>query len=807
MGDFEGARRKLFVAMTASALLACGRTELSSLWDDVLGGTGASGGALATGSAGVGAAAGAAGHGGSAGPGGGASPGGTNGIVGSAGSPLGGGAGMAHGGGAGAGGSEHALAACDRIATPILDGPLAIQTEGRPATSVAGDWNRDGKLDLATGNTDGGVSVLFGRGDGSFASSVTYPSGLDALAEPDRQGSIAVSDLDGNGSLDLVLDQRQGVSVLLGAADGSFAPAITYPLENALAGLALGDFDGDGDTDIALGSRSDAVVVLPNSGDGTFGLGLATPFGDRVKYISAGDLNHDGRLDVVALGETETTVLLGNGHGRFVKTQQFETDFYDGSVKLADFDADGHLDFARTLGCGPPDGDTSRVELWLGQGDGTFRNGAWSHLSGICVYRLTVADVNGDGAVDVLPSPLTVLLGQQADSFAPLITSSKAGGGELLGVGDWNGDGKPDLATASDGWVGVHLGNGDGSFGSSRVYATTAAPGTLALADFDADGQLDVATTTANYWRHGGADSTALDVLLGVGDGSFLNHVAHPTPLPAREPAAVDLNRDGWLDVVTLTDSSSIGVHLGTGNASFAPEATSVVGSDYMASFAVGDLNGDGNPDVVATIAWTKQLSLLFGAGDGTFAPLHLLDLPDHPAAAAVVDVDGDSKQDIVVTHFEAKTVEVLLGNGDGSFRPGQQYLTGGSPARITPADLNADGNVDLVTWGIAWSSDSLSVLLGAGDGSFSSWLDYPGKFVELAALDFNRDGHQDLVTVHDSGITLLFGVGDGTFACVTRYVGGAMRGLGVSDLNHDGRMDVVTTTKEGVNVFLNSTP
>jgi hypothetical protein len=149
----------------------------------------------------------------------------------------------------------------------------------------------------------------------------------------------------------------------------------------------------------------------------------------------------------------------------------------------------------------------------------------------------------------------------------------------------------------------------------------------------------------------------------------------------------------------------------------------------------------------------------------------------------------------------------VQIGNGDGTFAVGLQYPTGGAPAGITPADLNADGNVDLVTWGETLGSDSLSVFLGSGDGSFANRRDYPGKVSQLTALDFNQDGHQDLLMVDGSGITMMFGVGDGTFSCVARYVASPMRGLGVGDLNHDRRLDVVTTTREGVNVFLNSTP
>jgi hypothetical protein len=797
------------VVLTAAALLACGRTKLELLWDNTLGAALPSGGAFA---ADPGGAAGLA-HGGIGGT---LGIGGMNALPASAGNSLGGAVVMPQGGAvgvgasggvggadAGAGGSLPVLAACNPDATPILDGPLPIRIKSEPVASVAGDWNIDGKLDLATANRDGSVSVLFGRGDGSFASSITYPSSLERNLWPWSQASIAAGDLDGNGTLDLVLDQPLGVTVFLGAVDGSFAPAATYPLRSALAGLALGDFNRDGQTDVALGSNdSKAVVVMLGKGDGTLGGGIKIILDDWVKHIAAGDLNHDGRLDILALSEHETAVLLGDEQALFVKARPLEAQSYNGGMRLADFNADGDLDFVRSLGCGPPDGDASDIELWLGHGDGTFSEGRETNLFGICAGRLTVADVNRDGVPDVLPSPITVLFGQPGDRLAPLITNTRAGGGSLLGVGDWNGDGDPDLATASSDWVVVHLGNGDGSFGSSPVYATKSEPQALTLADLDADGALDVATTTAQFGRHGGWGSSALNVIRGAGDGTFLGRVDYDTTQPTRKPTAVDLDRDGSLDMLSLTHYSNLCLQYGNGDASFAPEALWLAGNE-VESFAVGDLNGDERPDVVMAIRDTPQLELFFGNSAGNFTPGGSIDLSVPAAAVALVDSNGDAKQDIVVTLPRAESIEVMLGHGDGNFAAGSRFPAGGGRGSVIAADLNADSKADLV----AWNSYALSVLLGAGDGSFTKRFDFEGPISELAAADFNQDRHQDLIMVHDGGITLLFGAGDGTFTCMTRYPSAPMRGIGVGDLNHDRRTDLVTTTREGINVFLNTAP
>ncbi|HKO49075.1 MAG TPA: VCBS repeat-containing protein [Polyangiaceae bacterium] len=809
MAELEGIRRAIFVALTSAAVVACGRTEgLLPAWLDQTGGkttTGDSnaGGAGApseprAGAAGV-ARAGSAGQGGlnAAGGAAGSSPGGAAGLA------PGGAAGLALGGGAG--GSAPVLKACDRATTPLLDGPLATHLAHPPITSVAGDWNRDGKLDLATGNSDGSVSLLLGHGDGSFSASFTYLSDLGSTQNASHWVSLAARDVDGNGSLDLVTApyHSRNVRVLLGAADGSFASPVTYALVDGVAELALEDFDGDGDPDIAVAGDA-GVVLLANDGDGSFGVGVpVSNAGAGLVSSAAADLNHDGHVDLVTLSDRALTVLLGNGNGSFLETQVLGGSVYYDPVRIADVNADGHPDLLFPDSCGPRS-VTATSHVFFGRGDGTFTDRVWSDTAAHCGHRSAVADVNGDGAADVLmTSPLTVLFGSK-DGLRPPARSSKAGAGLPLGTGDWNGDGKLDLATASHEWVSVELGNGDGTFGSDPVYATAFEPRSLALADLDADGVLDVATLTILPGLRTPLASS-LSVLRGVADGTFLDHIDYPSSLFTRDTTAADIDGDGLLDLVTSVDGLGIGVFRGTGNASFASEALRGDGTHIIAS-AIADLNDDGYSDLAAAIGSSSNVKLFFGTSNGTFSPVSVLQLPDYPAGLAVADVNGDHKQDLVVILRESEKIDVLLGNGNGTFATDQLYPTK-SATSIKPADLNADGKVDLVVWGDRCCGVTLSVLLGAGDGTFASRLDYSGTPNDLTAVDFNQDGRQDLVMVDEAGLSILFGAGDGTFLCTTRYVGDSMSGLGVGDLNRDGRMDVVTTSTAGVNVFLNSTP
>jgi hypothetical protein len=716
------------------------------------------------------------------------------------------------GGSAGADVTVRRVPSCERAITPVLDGPLGHATLGAMDAAVSGDWNGDGKLDLAGSNRDGSVSVLFGFGDGSFEGSAEYGSGLEVLLAQDGQTSIVAGDLNADGRLDLVVGSREASSlgVLLGKDNGTFASGVTYAVEGNARALALGDFDGNGIVDIAAASRAGALSVLLGKGNGTFGSKIATSTGDSPKSIAVADFNHDGRLDVVTVGDLELAVMLGDGAGSFVKGQAYRSHLTHNSVMIDDFDADGQADLALGGTCSPSFYKDTRIEILLGRGDGTFLGSVKYEMGPNCFEQIAVGDVNGDGAVDVTSSPVSSLLSKGDGSFLPSQISSKTSRGNLLGLGDWNGDGKLDLAAGSDHWVSVFLGNGDGSFGSNEVYKAKFAPRSLALADLDRDGALDVVTVGTHEY-HGGEGRSAVSVLLHAGNGTFSDGGDYETALHADSAEAVDLNGDGWPDLVTLEADSSVGVLLATGNGHFAQDVIWRAEKD-MVAFATGDVDGDGNADVVAAGSRLSgsgpsgeagTVSLLLGHGDGSLSAQTSWSIPAAPRKVIVLDANDDSRLDIALTLLDG-TVSVHLGKGDGSFAPGRQYPAGEGHHGIAASDLDRDGDVDLVTWG----GDSVSVLFGSGEGSFESPVAYsaaaPGR---LVVADFDQNGTQDLVmTSSPGGITVLLGARDATFTCAARYaVGSGMADLAVADLNLDGRMDVATASNDGVNVFLAS--
>src|SRR5262245_54044535 len=286
-------------------------------------------------------------------------------------------------------------------------------------------------------------------------------------------------------------------------------------------------------------------------------------------------------------------------------------------------------------------------------------------------------------------------------------------------AGDFNGDHILDLATLDLGsnTVSVLLGNPGGTFQPARSsYAGDGYPlSSLAVGDFNEDGKLDLATGSNFYglYQYGVDD---VIVLLGNGDGTFDPPDYLGTNLAAESVVTGDLNGDHNLDlVVTSRDDyqqQSVSVLLGGGDGTFAPATTYGPDTNYLPSPALADFNGDGNTDLVG------GRHLFLGNGDGTFQePIDIG--PDAYYWTTVADFDGDGHLDLAGTNFS--TVNVLRGNGDGSFQPAQFFPAGLHPNSVNAADMNGDSALDLVVKNDPADGvdGGLTIILGNGDGSF----------------------------------------------------------------------------------------
>jgi phospholipase C len=308
-------------------------------------------------------------------------------------------------------------------------------------------------------------------------------------------------------------------------------------------------------------------------------------------------------------------------------------------------------------------------------------------------------------------------------------------------AGDFNGDGKPDLAITNkgDASVTVLLGNGDGTFTAAPLLSVGQGPAAIVAADFNNDGKLDLAVANS-------ADNTA-SILLGNGDGTFIPVVATvPTQQLPLAIAVGDLNKDGRLDLAIVNNGENcVSVLTGNGDGTFHLETSPVTGSGPT-SVAIGDVFGTGNLSLVVSNGIDSTLSVIPGNGDGTFLPGTTYSTGASPSSVVLTDLNGDGVLDAASANQDGGTVSVLLGKGEnGQFQNHVDFAANTAPSALVAADFNGNGLIDLAVANSGASS--VSILLGNGDGTFQTNVDYAvgTSPAGLALSDFNLDGELDL--------------------------------------------------------------
>jgi hypothetical protein len=346
-----------------------------------------------------------------------------------------------------------------------------------------------------------GVEQLEARNLLSFLPQVPFPAGSEPLA-------VTVADLTGSGVQDLITANVQGdsVSVLLGNGDGTFGPPHDYPAGQAPWSVAVADFNGDGIPDLAVADLlpypTGTVSVLLGNGDGTFQKAVAYPVGSNPRSVVAADFNGDGIPDLAVDNTASQTisVLLGNGDGTFQPAHDYPVGF-SFALAVGDVNGDGTPDLVAA------NATANNVSVLLGNGDGTFQS-AVNYPVGPYPFSVAIADVNNDGFPDLITANangnnVSVLLGNGDGTFQPAVNYGVGVYPLSVAVGDFNNDGNVDLAVADSALTGgtsavsVLLGNGDGTFQPALNYPVSGHPYHVAVGDFNGDGFADLATANS----------------------------------------------------------------------------------------------------------------------------------------------------------------------------------------------------------------------------------------------------------------------------------------------------------------------
>jgi len=665
--------------------------------------------------------------------------------------------------------------------------PSSFLSGGMTTLSLsAADFNGDGKIDLAVANRlQSNVQLFVGDGAGNFTPSSSYNSGASG------PNFITASDLNGDSLPDLVVAHEgpRRVSVLLntcgaGSSEATLGfSAASYAVSEAVSTVTVtvnrsGSLAGATSVNYAT---SDGVATNPADYRATSGV-LSFADGEASKTFTVEIVNDTGdepsETFIVTLSNPTGSATLGTLSAATVNI--FDDDPTP-SLSVNDVSVtegnSGLTSAVFTVTLSAASGQQVRVNY--ATSDAAATNGVdYVDASGTLIFmpgqttRTVAVSVIGDTDAEVSESFFFTLSSSSnatltdAQAIGTILDDDAACPNPTFGAatnvdapwpsqlvsGDFNGDGKSDVATAdsTSESINVRLGDGAGGFSAAASFPVGKSPRSLALGDFNLDGKTDIVVASQEV-----SGASGVSLLLADGNGGFAPATSVSTgPLPYYV-AVGDFNVDGKPDLLVLSLApGEVSVQLGDGAGGFGAPVAFFTVRNGSHDPVVADFNGDSKPDVAVSSSNSHNVSVLFGSGTGSFSRMVTLSAGENPNGLSAGDFNGDNKLDLVVANSGSNNISLLLGDGTGNFGAATNFTTGFRPIGLASADLNADGRLDVVTANYQEDSSitgDVSVLFGTGTGRFTQPTNFPtgrGPY-KVIINDFNGDAKGDLVVAN----------------------------------------------------------
>ena len=595
-------------------------------------------------------------------------------------------------------------------------------------------------------------------------------------------------------------------------SSASFKVAPTINLEAGLFGLATADFNGDGHLDLATipnASSSEVLLLSGRGGTDKFGPPIGVPLPGVVDQVTVGDFNGDTKPDLVVnfddFGQPtgRIAILINNGTGQFAPPKIVTVQGDPSLPIFGDLNNDGKLDLVAALFTGASGG---RIAVFLGDGTGGLTQVGNFTTESVNQHEVLIGDFNEDGKADLaLPGQsfgvIDIMLGDGTGAFAAGISRSTGSGSSMLTAGHFNNDGHIDILSGNR----MMLGTGTADFNAPIVLAIPENTNAAITGDVNNDTNVDLVVSA----------SSGLTILLGDGNGNLTRAKSYTSGASGFIGPAFavfgDFNEDGNIDLAAA-QRSGIGIMIGDGTGAFhdALSYPSVLTSPR--GLVVADFNNDGKKDFAALgqpfggFPVGAGVEVALGDGTGNFTRKSFSDFGFQAISRiATADFNGDGKADLAVTRPADGRVYILINDGTGGFAANgnsvPNFFVGFQASAIKNGDFNNDNKADLVV--ITPQTNNFSVMLGNGSGGFSilNGIQLQGTFSfydDVDIGDFNADGKADLAVVRSGSntVNVLQGNGVGFFSnYATAPTPATPISVVVRDLNGDGKPDIAATS------------